>query len=349
MVKPRPGVVERTGKKYLFEPKPGMIYVRRGGKYYGQIKAPEGTPEFDLEYWELLRGKKFEPRTSFSALIKSYRGSDRWTGLKPNTRRTYEAVLIYIEEKNGARDATRTRRKDVIAAQSANFEQRPKFANDLPRIMSVLFEHAIDLGWMDHNPAKGVKKRKIPTERQRPHVPWTDEACAMMRAEGSDQARLIFELGVGSVQRPGDLVNFTWGDFDGESLELDQNKTGKALKLPCSEELKRELLTEKRRIGGSPHPSRPILTGQKGRKMSVGHMSQVLRRERARLGLMKFDQHAMRYRGVMELAWANCDDDEIMAYSGHNTKEMVIKYAGLARQIMRAKTAAEKRRLWASA
>ncbi|WP_232831623.1 hypothetical protein [Pseudogemmobacter bohemicus] len=32
-----------------------------------------------------------------------------------------------------------------------------------------------------------------------------------------------------------------------------------------------------------------------------------------------------------------------MSYSGHDTKEMVSKYAGIARQQMRAETAAEKR------
>ncbi len=45
----------------------------------------------------------------------------------------------------------------------------------------------------------------------------------------------------------------------------------------------------------------------------------------------------------MELAWAGCDDDEIMSYSGHSTKAMVRKYAGEARQIMRARQARAKR------
>ena len=49
----------------------------------------------------------------------------------------------------------------------------------------------------------------------------------------------------------------------------------------------------------------------------------------------------------MELAWAGCDDDEFASYSGHASKAMIWKYAGQARQIMRAQTAAEKRRLWA--
>ena len=62
-----------------------------------------------------------------------------------------------------------------------------------------------------------------------------------------------------------------------------------------------------------------------------------------RLGLEAYDLHALRYRGVKELAWAGCDDDEIAAYSGHATKEMIAKYAGEARQEMRARQARGKR------
>ena len=96
-------------------------------------------------------------------------------------------------------------------------------------------------------------------------------------------------------------------------------------------------------LGGTPHPSAPILTGEKGRPLTYSGMAQMIRKERVRLGLREFDQHGWRYRGVMELAWAGCDDDEIMSYSGHATKEMVRKYAGDARQQMRARSANAKR------
>ncbi|EPX80813.1 transposase [Litoreibacter arenae] len=41
--------------------------------------------------------------------------------------------------------------------------------------------------------------------------------------------------------------------------------------------------------------------------------------------------------------YAGCDDDEIASYSGHMSKSMILKYAGEARQEMRAKRANEKR------
>jgi hypothetical protein len=118
---------------------------------------------------------------------------------------------------------------------------RTRFANYIQQVLSVLFEHAIDLGWLDHNPAKSVRKLKTPAERRAPHRPWTDEAIATFRARASSTARLIFELGIGSVQRPGDWPKFRWSDYDGEALRITQGKTGVSLWLPCSQDLKRML------------------------------------------------------------------------------------------------------------
>ena len=64
-----------------------------------------------------------------------------------------------------------------------------------------------------------------------------------------------------------------------------------------------------------------------------------MRNERVRLELTAYDLHALRYRGVQELAYAGCDDDEIASYSGHTSKDMIAKYAGAARQKMRTRQA----------
>jgi len=81
----------------------------------------------------------------------------------------------------------------------------------------------------------------------------------------------------------------------------------------------------------------------KGNPLTYSGLAQIMRKERARLGLLKYDLHALRYRGVMELAWAGCDDDQIASFSGHASKDMIKKYAGEARQIVRARQALEKR------
>jgi len=210
-------------------------------------------------------------------------------------------------------------------------------------MLVILCEHAIDLGWMVNNPAKGVRALKTPEHRRKAHLPWPDWAVARFRAEASELPRLIFEIGVGSVQQPGDWVGFRWGDYDGDSLTLRQNKTDKPLVLPCTAHLKASLHGAKSALVAVPIGTRPILVKRDGNPVSYRYMAQIMLKERRRLELEAFDLHALRYRGVQELAWHGCTDDEIAAYSGHATKSMIEKYAGEARQIMRARQAREKR------
>lgn len=44
---------------------------------------------------------------------------------------------------------------------------------------------------------------------------------------------------------------------------------------------------------------------------------------------MIYDLHALRYRGVIELARTGCDD-KIASYNGHTSKDIIRKYAGEA-------------------
>ena len=332
-------------KRYLWEKTPGVWYVRRKGRYY-RITAEAGTEDFDRQYWEILKGNT-PARTSWRALVEAFRASDRWRDLKPRTRADYDKCFAYIVERNGDRDISRLTPRDVVAMLDAN-AHRVRFGNYVASVLSVLCEFArVDLGWIRDNPAKGVRKRKVPEDRKAPHLVPDDATVARWRAEAAPLPRLIFELGVGTVQRPGDLPRFRWGDYDGEALRLVQGKTGKALRLPVTAELKAalELAAEGEQLWRNyPGAARPILLGPDGAPMKYRYMAALMLAERRRLGLERaFDLHGLRFRGVQELAWAGCSDEEIEAYSGHASKAMVRHYAGEARQIMRARSARQKR------
>lgn len=328
-------------KPYLWQHPDGRWYLRIKGKYHplrstdGRWLEP-GTQEGDAAYWEIRSGKRAAARTSWKALIASYRASERYTKRKPRTKRDYDQVMDYLLEKIGGKDCTRLIRKDVIEAQKAN-AHRTRFANYIPQVMSVLCEHAIDLGWRADNPAKGVLRLETPEERQQEHEPWPDWAVLRFRQAAAPIPRLIFELGVGTVQRPSDLLAFRWSDYDGTSLRITQGKTDADLWLPCTPDLKAAL-------DRAPKKGLTILTKRDGSPMTYKAMSDAMRKERKRLGVEAYDLHALRYRGVMELAWGGCDDDEIASYSGHASKDMIRLYAGKARQMMRAHQAHAKGR-----
>ena len=253
-----------------------------------------------------------------------------------------EPVFAYLIEKIGKADVSRLTQTDIYKAVDVN-THRVRFANYIPTAISMLSKLAIRNAWRTDDPAIGMEPLKVPNAKKKPHVPWPDWAVDRFRAEANPIALLIFEIGVGSVQRPGDWIGFTWGDDDGDTLKLRQNKTGAALTLPCTAALKAALNRAKPALDVAPLPNRQILTNAYGRRMIYRTMADIMIKKRKRLGLMLFDQHALRYRGMMELAWGGCDDDEIASYSGHTSKAMIIKYAGEARQIMRARQAAAKR------
>ncbi|MTD99272.1 tyrosine-type recombinase/integrase [Paracoccus sp. YIM 132242] len=338
--------MRKTGRKpYVCEVKQGFLYFRKGGKYLHRFTAPEGTEEFDRQYWEVMTGKKAEAKRSWAAAIQILRESDRWAGKSVRYRQDLEPVLTYLIDKIGKRDVSRLTQADIYEAMDKN-KHRVRFANYLPVAISMIAKEVIRRRWLNENPAKGIERLAVPKNRQQPHIPWPDAAVNKWRAEAGPLERLIFEIGVGSVQRPSDWVGFTWGDYDpaGDgTLRLRQNKTDVALVLPCTIALKAALDTAKSALPFAPLPGRYIITKQDGSRMDYRRMAEVMLAERRRLNLETYDLHALRYRGVMELAWAGCDDDEIMSYSGHSTKTMVRKYAGEARQIMRAKQARAKR------
>ena len=338
-------------KRYIWtHPVSGITYVRKiiNGRmvYLGSIKAQEGTEAFDREYWKILSGQAAEAKRSWGALIADLKQTEFWAKKSSRYRKDLEPVFEYLNDRIGTQDIKRLTIVDAYNAMDAN-SHRVRFANYIPTALSMLSKRAIRKGWRTDNPFRGLERLAVPEERKKPHVPWTNWAVEKIRAEGKELPLLIFEIGVGSVQRPGDWVGFQWGDYDGAHLQLCQNKTKIDLKLPCTPQLKAALDRHKAGLGFEPHPTRHILTRPDGSAMDYDAMSRIMLRERKRLGLTEYDQHALRYRGVMELAWAGCSDDEIASYSGHTSKEMIIKYAGLSRQITRATSAAEKRRLWA--
>lgn len=338
-----------TRKRFLHEPRPGCWYVRKGGKYVAPLRDDRGawlvpgTAEFDARYWEILSGRQADAKRGFSALIRLAMESDWWRDKSPRYRADLEPVFQYLEAKVGRVHVARLTQTDIYRAMDAN-AHRVRFANYIPTALSRLFKIAVRKGWRTDNPAIGIEPLAMPKAKRRPHIPWTDAAVAKMRAEGQGLALLIFEMGVGTGQRPSDLRGFTWGDYDGDTLFLRQKKTGKPLHLPVTDALGAALARAKADLGATPHPSRHILTQKSGEPITYRRMAGIFMAERKRLGLEAHDLHALRYRAVMELAWHGCTDDEIEAYSGHASKAMVRKYAGEARQIMRARQAREKRR-----
>jgi len=206
--RPHIAIRKKGGKTYY--------YFRRAGKYARLPDNPD-SPEFDAAYWAFRSGKNPTPsRTTFAILIESYMKSPKFQTLAQSTRAEYRRTLDLIRSKNGPKDFTALRRRDVIAARDA-YAATWRKANAMVDMLSILSRHAIDLEWIKANPASGVEKLKGGS-----YEAWPQWALDAFERNATGHALTAYHLGVGTGQRLSDLCKMEWAHFDGEGMAVVQ-------------------------------------------------------------------------------------------------------------------------------
>lgn len=272
-------------------------YFERGGERI-PLPAPD-APDFLERYAAARRGGLPVPAAtsrSFRRLIAEYRGSARWSRLSSRTRADYDRVLDWAQKTFGDMDPSRMERRHILRAQSEN-RDRLRFANYIVQVLSVLFEQAIDLGWITHNPAKGI--RLIRSDGDGPHRPWpVDKLDAFaVAAEHGSVARTVMELCIGTGQRVGDVLAMRWDAIRDGGVEVRQGKTRARLWIPFTPRLGEYLRALPRR-------GLTIVSGQDGRPLNYHAAAAAIMRIRKAVGAEAFTIHGWRYTAAASSAAA---------------------------------------------
>ena len=307
-------------------------YFRRGRGELVRLPDPSDD-NFLRAYDDAKSGRVRVPaKNNFAKLIELYEAGHHFQSLAPRTKKDYRKVMEYLREVVGDDDPARMIRRDVIEAQMANLH-RKRFANEIPAMLSRLFEFAINLGWLTGNPAKGVAKIKTGEG----HQPWPDALVDKYGATAKGVDRIIFELAIGTGQRIQDVLDMRWSDIEGDGINVKQNKTGAELYIPFTARLS-DFLAK------TPKEGLWIATTTNGRKMPYNTAEQRFRALRKAVGGEGYVMHGWRYTAAHHLALAGCTDAEIAAITGHKSLEMVAKYSRKASQRGLAETAQRKRK-----
>lgn len=323
-------MAKRELPKHVYRQRNGIYFQRRGWPSQ-KFQSEFETAAFWREYAGIL-SQKDRPRVvvsrNFGALIDSYRKSPRYRNLKPRTGLDYDKHLDFFREIMGETNPAKMQRKDVIRLRDANAE-KAYFANYSLRVLRVLMEHCVDLGWRDSNPARGVPELK--TQKKPEREPWPRELLDAYRAtcDLGTRERLVMELCVGTGQRIGDVLNMRWSNIENGAVWVRQSKTSKELWVPILPELQAAL------DAASRH-SVFILTNEWGvNRWSYRGASAAVRKVREWIGALDYDIHSWRYNAACELLEAGCSDDLIAAVTGQSPA-MVQHYTKKVRQRIRA-------------
>lgn len=314
----------------------GLYFQRRGWPYL-KLGNEFGTPEFWKEYAVIPEDKDQPKRVisrNFGALVDDCRKSPRYQRIKPRTALDYDKYLDFFTSIMGDANPAAMKRKDVIRLRDANAE-KPYFANYSLRVLHVLMEHCVDLGWRETNPVRGVSE--IKTEKKE-REPWPQNLLVRYRVTcplGSRE-RLLMELCVGTGQRIGDVLEMRWSHIQDGGFVIRQNKTGKELWVPILPELQAALEAASRH-------SVFILTNERGtNRWSYRGASQAIRKVREAIGAVDYDIHSWRYNAACELVEAGCGDDLVASVTGQSPA-MVLHYTKKVRQKIRVIQAQKKR------
>jgi hypothetical protein len=180
--------------------------VRVPGRKAVTIKGRYGSPEFAENYRAALapvekKGIGAPRQGSIAALARAYLASAHFAGLASETRRHKRHAIETFAKEYGDYPVGGLHSKHVRKI----IEGSPGRARNLLGAISALITYAVDMGWREDNPCRGVKRPKLSKDG------WhslTDEEISIYRArhQNGTMARLVFELALCSIQLRSALV-----------------------------------------------------------------------------------------------------------------------------------------------
>jgi enterobacteria phage integrase len=225
-------------------------------------------------------------------------------------------------------------RERIITGILQPYADRPGAALSILKMLRVLIRHAIDIGWLKHDPSVGIKRPKIKRIRS-----WTEDEIETYRNRwplGTKQ-RLAFELFLNTGQRRSDVVRMAWSHITADGkIVVVQQKTGRRLLIPLHRELLAALAAAQR-----AHVS--ILTTVYGKPFTVDGFSQWMRDAISDASLsLDCQPHGLRKATGRRLAEAGATAKMIMSILGHTTLAEVERYTEDADQVGLAEDAVIK-------
>jgi integrase len=309
-----------------------------------RIRLPKciGSIEFNVAYQAALAGQLAPVRErharaavgTIGALIAHYKQSASYIGLRETTKQGYTSRIEALSKEHGHRTFVGLTRERIITGILQPYADRPGAALSILKMLRVLIRHAIDIGWLRHDPSLGIKRPKIKRIRS-----WTEDEIDTYRNRwplGTKQ-RLAFELFLNTGQRRSDVVRMAWSHITADNkIVVVQQKTGRRLLIPLHRDLLAALAAARR-----AHVS--ILTTSYGRPFTVDGFSQWMRDAITDAGLsLDCQPHGLRKATGRRLAEALATTKMIMSILGHTTLAEAERYTEEADQVGLAEDAVTK-------
>lgn len=289
-------------------------WAYRGGP---ALPGKPGSPEFMQAYNEAHKAKRPTGEGQLLSVLNAYQASSDFSGLAPRTRADYVKQIRKIESEfhdfpiSGLK-APRSRSiflkwRDHLATSST------RQADYAWSVLTRILAWALNRGLIDSNPT--TKAGRLYRASRADKV-WTKADEARFLAAAPDHLHLPFLLAIWTAQRQGDLLRLPWRAYDGETLHLQQGKTGVRVTIPVAATLKARLDAIRRT------DDTPILLSSRGTPWTANGFSVSWRKACQAAGITGLTFHDLRGTAVTRLAVAGATQAEIATLTGHSLADV---------------------------
>jgi enterobacteria phage integrase len=291
-----------------------------------RIKLPDdpSSPEFRQAYAAAMAGEPVDTRPAIKkdapgtlgALIASYMCSGQFITLRDTSKAGYMSRLEAIRVDHGHRTVAGLTRDRINSKILDPLADRPGAALDTLKKLRILIKHAIDKGWLKHDPSVGIKRPKGKEIRA-----WTDSELATFERRwpiGTKQ-RTAYALMLNIGTARADTHQLTWHQVESNAT-YTRHKTSVPVEMEVTEDLRKAL-------DATPRKHVTVINTEFGKPYTVDGFSGFMRDAIRAAGLpLDCQHHGLRKTLGRLLADAGASAHDIMAALGHTTLAEAERY-----------------------
>jgi len=185
--------------------------------------------------------------------------------LAANTAKSYRSDIKHLLEAFGTAPLDQIKPVHIRQFLDGHSDKKTT-ANRCKRLFSTMWNQARGWGYTDlPNPCEGIKGHKL--KKRTYYI--TDATFLAVRAQAAAPLRDALDLAYLTGQRPGDAVDMTVRDIIDGHLVIDQNKTGKPLRIAVVGELKDLLDRIQERKNGYKILTDALLVNSHGKRLTL--------------------------------------------------------------------------------
>jgi integrase len=280
----------------------------------GDILAHAGRLNDMLDTWL----ETSEPVTKFfhgtvGWMVGEYKRDPRFTELADSTRKLYETMLPQICDELGdfpIVSVTRPMARDFCLS----FGEHSRKPSAMGALCRLIFNFGKAIDAVTANPFDSLR---IPKPKPRRNM-WTQAQITATQAKAVPSIALAFQMGLDTLQRPGDLMRLAWTAYDGQWLRVRQSKTGAVVDIPVF-----KFPALKKMMDETPRVSPIMLIDERTGKPYTKERFTEQVRAACELGAIpkELQFRDLRRTGIVRLGEHGATNAEIAALSGHSLDE----------------------------